>query len=203
MNLNASDFFKSITELLGVLAPGAFFIFILSTETPQYFESTLFELNKFETNNTVIFIFLAYIAGSFIHFFGAILLNPCYENFYLPKKLEKHKLFINQVDEAIKTQNSLHIDPIRIADTYLRLHHPAISADIDQHEATSKFFRGISIVFIGYFYILLPDNNGKLIALVLIISCMSFWRFCNQRWKKHLLTYEFFIQAKTNKNVNS
>jgi hypothetical protein len=85
---------------------------------------------------------------------------------------------------------------------FVRRECPALGEELDRFEATSKFFRSLTVVFaifaLVYFFrwLLVPT-----MACVLL-SFLSFVRYADQRWKFVELACIGYIQVNMNKAVD-
>lgn len=91
-----------------------------------------------------------------------------------------------------KSHNKL-MNTIRWATALVRIQNPLAASDIDRVEASSKFFRSltISLLFISiYFAFYLPFT---VFMSCIFLMFLSGWRYMNLRWRRTTLTLEYFV----------
>ena len=79
---------------------------------------------------------------------------------------------------------------LKWAKAYIQVKAPHARVEIDRLEADSKFFRSMVVVSgaIAAHFLLLQQSPVAGTA-ALVMAALSFWRFCEQRWKMTELTY--------------
>lgn len=192
MNLKPGDFLFGIVDFLAFLVPGVIFLVTLPEVVGIVFpEQVGGSAAESDTINVLLFIVLSYVFGHFIHHLGALTLNPVYKYTYFKGKIKKHADFIQHAEKSIERMLPQHSNPVRAADGYIRCYQPSLIPELDKHEANSKLFRALALLCLYlcfYTHTLVPWQ----VPLLLMLSLLSYSRFANQRWKRQLLTYEFF-----------
>ena len=194
MNFKPSDLLFGIVDFLAFIVPGMILIMTIpimfSIHLPGF--STLAELNELSKGNLVVFILLSYIFGHFLHFIAAKLLEyPSVLYVKAKKGKEKYANFIRESEICIKKMIPGYEETDRVADAFVRLKNPQLIPELEKYLANSKLFRSLCLLCIYLcFY---PGNTLWEIITLIICSILSFLRFANQKWKRLLVTYEFFI----------
>jgi hypothetical protein len=185
--MKPSDFMLGLLDFFAVLMPGALGTLLLAQYLPADIQPYL-RLNELKEHAiyAVIFGLTAYAVGHFVFMAGSRL-DDLYEvwrkkekdpqkdtQFRAAKEL-RGKLTPNLVDEQFST--------LKWAKSYLGIHAPEARLEIDRFEATSKFFRGFVVVSAAAAIHYLASRQLGLVVASATVSVLSFWRFCDQRWK--------------------
>jgi len=198
MGIKPNELFIGLVDFFAILVPGA----ILSFTFPKYIYANIApdiicqpppgSAGIWSAKEWAIFFLVSYVIGHFIHFFGAVTLNPLYERTFYKRKIEKYGSFWATTEDLIKNLIPDHKSTIRVADAFIRTENPMLASELDRHEAASKLFRGLTLLLMALSIKSLIEVRGLARIIYLLLAFLSFWRFSNQRWKRNLLTYELF-----------
>jgi len=213
-----SDFFLGIFDFFAVLLPGACFVYLL-----QFFSdySTLtFLLPESLTQNWVLFLVLAYIAGHFLHEFGGLLLdNSIYNNIYIrffrknhyhTSKLIRDHAYSEDDSNTIQTllgrvylTNSIDTNGTNYYNwcySTLRISSSNGAKEVDRLQANSKFFRSLVFVFILAAALGIVKSLWLFFLVSIALTLFAIWRYCNLRWTATKRIYEYYLIYQLQKN---
>lgn len=191
-----SDFFVGVMDFFSVLLPGAVLAFLCRGLAEKYiFVPPLEKLNG-SAEHWVAFVFAAYLLGQFTFLISATFMDTLYDHTYLRYVRRKRDEAFTQA-KALQGENGKIAGVLKWANVYVRTHNAAMGEQLDQLEATSKFFRSITVVLAILVMVQSIWGAGSLAIACAVLVVLSFWRFANQRWKFTQLTYLTFIQMNT------
>jgi len=200
MNFKPGDFLFGIIDFFAFLIPGMVFILTI----PGIGEKNIFDSCKYLIVNSTqkynlpieinlfSFIMLSYIAGHFIHYFSAMAFSWINTKTYQKYKYHEYKSFIDDAKNIIETKIPLQSKHLRAADAYIRVNKPELIPQIEKHEGTSKLFRSLALLFI-YLCFRYPELPMIVKVGFIVFAILSFNRFAQQKWRRELLTYEYFV----------
>jgi hypothetical protein len=165
------DLFVSVVSLFAVVLPGAA-VSILAwhgTAVGTLVDAATRPLGT--VGGWIAFVVIAYLVGQFLYAVGSWVLDPIYDRTYRKYqesvKGDPRRLVRSAMD--IMLGDLPKPSPMDWARTLLRIRSLAASADIDQIEADSKFFRSFTLVFVAA-PLLLWRLNGSLLLITTIIA---------------------------------
>ena len=194
--MKPADFFVGVMDFFSVLLPGALLAFLAR----DFAHSRVFVAPLPSVRNAaegwVIFVFASYLLGQFVFLISATFMDHLYDHTYLKYKRRKGDLTYAKAQEIQGADDGSITGTLKWANVFVRMHSPTMAEQLDQLEATSKFFRSVTVVLAVFVIVLffLQRPGAALICVALVFLC--FWRFCNQRWKFTELTYLCFIQMR-------
>jgi hypothetical protein len=189
------DLMIGILDFFAVLLPGAIATWLLSPHLPDDLRRSL-QVGSGEDASIVpwiVYLLTSYALGHFV-FMGGSRLDPVYDRWrkrtkpleaevpYQAAKKLRHKLTPSLPGDGFST--------FKWARSYIGVHSPQARVEIDRIEATSKFFRGMVVISVALAaHFLIVRLNAALAAGAVLVCVLSFWRYCDQRWKMTELTY--------------
>jgi hypothetical protein len=190
-----SDFMIGVLDFFAVLLPGAVATWLVT----QYLPTDLRAAYHIESGEHasvlpwIVFLLTAYALGHFVFMAGSNL-DPLYDRWRKrTKPIDDDVPF--QAASALRSK----VTPLLVGDgfstfkwarSYVSVYEPQARIEIDRLEATSKFFRGMVVVSVLLMVYLLVVRLDVVLAAGALAACaMSFWRYCDQRWKMTELTY--------------
>ncbi len=226
MDFKPGEFFITIVDFFAVLLPGAILIFlsldwikwnVLGVITPNI---------RGKAQGWAAFILSSFLLGHFLHLPGAGI-DSIYDKtyrIYQGKRLERHRARLLENSQVKLRENwdnyapEEETDKLRWATAVIRVKNSNAASDLDHKEAESKFFRGVTIVLLILLIYLLYVSisfkkrkqvfKSKLSMMASLVICMSllgisFWRYCDRRWKRTLSIYEYYVATEKFSNVGS
>jgi hypothetical protein len=165
------DLFVSAVSLFSVVLPGAA-VSILAWHGTTIDAAVGAATRPLGTvGGWIAFIIIAYLVGKFLYAVGSWILDPVFDRTYLrymeAVKGDPRRLVRSAMDA--KLGDLPKPNPLPWARALLRIRSSAASADIDQIEADSKFFRSFTLVFVAA-PLLLWRLNGSLLLITTIIA---------------------------------
>ena len=181
-----------LVDFFAVLLPGALLAFLLKGKIPP-------NINFPSTEGWVAFVFAAYLLGQFTYLVGATFMDWLYDHTYmLYMKWWKGDALWTEATERIADKKRGMADKLKWIRAYVRLSSPDAAIEIERFEATSKFFRSLFIVLLVYAGYFVYPWQWHAFAATLGLLVLSFWRFCDQRWKFTELSCLYFYQLTAN-----
>jgi len=177
-----------LVDFFAVLLPAALLAFLLKGKIPP-------NINFPSTEGWVAFVFAAYLLGQFTYLVGATFMDWLYDHTYmLYMKWWKGDALWTEATERIADKKRGMADKLKWIRAYVRLSSPDAAIEIERFEATSKFFRSLFIVLLVYAGYFVYPWQWHAFAATLGLLVLSFWRFCDQRWKFTELSCLYFYQ---------
>jgi len=185
-----------LVDFFAVLLPGALLAFLLKRWTCSLFNGTILpQIRPESTEGWVAFVFAAYLLGQFTYLVGATFMDWLYDHTYmLYMKWWKGDALWTEATERIADKKRGMADKLKWIRAYVRLSSPDAAIEIERFEATSKFFRSLFIVLLVYAGYFVHRWQWHAFAATLGLLVLSFWRFCDQRWKFTELSCLYFYQ---------
>jgi hypothetical protein len=179
-----------LVDFFAVLLPGALLAFLLKGKIPP-------NINFPSTEGWVAFVFAAYLLGQFTYLVGATFMDRIYDLTYLRYMTRGGDALWEKAKKRVgdKAKMASELKWIR---AYVRLSSPDAAIEIERFEATSKFFRSLFIVLLVYAGYFVYPWQWHAFAATLGLLVLSFWRFCDQRWKFTELSCLYFYQLTAN-----
>lgn len=203
MSYKPADFFVGVMDFFSVLLPGALLAFLGSEFATRYvFVPPLPQLPT-AAARWVAFAFAAYLLGQFTFLVSATFMDTLYDRTYRDYRRRKGDAGYARAKAIEGEADSSIAGVLKWANVFVRTHNPAMGDQLDQLEATSKFFRSVTIVLAVFAIVLLASGKIAAALVCLLLVGLSFWRFANQRWKFTELTYLAFIQMNTTSTPRS
>lgn len=195
MDYKPADFFVGLVDFFAILLPGALLAFVFKDVAAKHVFGVALPRIGNQVEGWVAFTFAAYLLGQFVSLVGATFMDRIYDVTYLAYKRRAGDPRYDKAKE-LEGEYSRLAGVLKWAGAYVRLCNADAALEIDRFEATSKFFRSLVVVLLVYAAVF--TANSQLIALVtsLGLLLLSFWRFCNQRWKFTEFSYLYFIELK-------
>lgn len=184
-----ADFQLGLLDFFAVLLPGAIATWLLVQYLPPNLASA-FRLEGGDTASVapwIVSLLTSYALGNFV-FMGGSKLDTAYDRWRRSSKPLSEDALFNAAN-ALKERLTPSVvggafSTFKWARTYVGVHNPAARIEIDRFEATSKFFRGVVVISGALFaHFLLRERQAALAVGALVVGMLSFYRFCDQRWK--------------------
>ncbi len=188
-----------LVDFFAVLLPGALLAFLLKRWTCSLFNGTILpQIRPESTEGWVAFVFAAYLLGQFTYLVGATFMDRIYDLTYLRYMTRGGDALWTEATERIADKKRGMADKLKWIRAYVRLSSPDAAIEIERFEATSKFFRSLFIVLLVYAGYFVYPWQWHAFAATLGLLVLSFWRFCDQRWKFTELSCLYFYQLTAN-----
>lgn len=140
-----------------------------------------------------VFLLVSYVLGHFVFMAGSYL-DPVYDQWrQRAKPTERDRTF--RAADAVYEKLTPDLKrgkftTLKWAKSYIQIHEPGARVEIDRIEANSKFFRGVVVVSAALFVHFVLGEPSFLLAMAAVaLGALSFWRYCDQRWKATELSY--------------
>lgn len=188
-----------ILDLLTILVPGGFLVFILSDKLVDFANHTWkgYPLMSSQWITIGISFALAYILGHFIFLVASFLDDLLYEKVRKVYWHDHAKLISYTVMIKEKKTGPLQrkvLSAWKWACAWLMTHQPAIYAEVERYMAESKFFRSLIIVcIIGFFVFPAEQKSWGMIVGLLVLIFLSLIRYLTQRQKSLETAYHGII----------
>lgn len=193
MSYKPSDFFVGVLDFFSVLLPGALLAYLGRGFADKHvFVAPLTALHG-PVEGWVAFAFASYLLGQFTFLVSATFMDDLYDHTYLRYRRRKGDAVMEKA-RNLQGENTSIIGTLKWANAFVRLHSACMGDILDQLEATSKFFRSVTVVLMVFAVVLLFWGRSAAALVCAVLILLSFWRFANQRWKFTELTYLCFIQ---------
>jgi hypothetical protein len=208
MAYKPSDFFVSIMDFFSVLLPGALLSFLSLNFAHEYIFGKLIPGLNDAVERWAAFVFASYLLGQYIFLVSAAFMDRLYKHTYLRwKKVRGNKDRRNDaLFEKAKEMQGQYIDligPLKWALTFVRLRSPVLGDALDRFEATQKFFRSLTVVFVIFMIVFLSHSHWLAALVCGVLVLVSFWRFGDQRWKLGELAFLCYIQMNMTASDNT
>ncbi|MCP3144874.1 hypothetical protein [Pyxidicoccus xibeiensis] len=194
--MKPSDFFIGIIDFLAVLLPGAVATFFLLGMTGGWLTSLVNGVEGWHQNVSIAF--MAYLLGQIIFLLGSSL-DPLYDirrRRMRPKEGDKTFLAAKTMMEELSPELAGSLfSPFKWSKGVLQLQAPAARAEVDQLEASSKFFRSLTVMFgLAVPFMLVAGRPLEAIGCG-VLSYACFRGFFDHRWKCTELAYAYVVLA--------
>lgn len=184
-----------ILDLLTILVPGGFLLFLLSDKLLDFAANTWkgYPILSSPWIMFGVFFALAYILGHFIFFLGSFLDDLIYEKvrkiyWHDHAKLTSYVLMVKEKKTGI-TQRKV-LSAWKWACAWLMANQPVIYSDVERLMAESKFFRSLIIVCIAGIFVFPSDQiTARMILGLAILIFLSLIRYLTQRQKSLTAAY--------------
>lgn len=193
MNFKPGDFFVGLVDFFAILLPGALLAFLTKDFAEKHIFGVLLPPIRTQVEGWVAFIFAAYLLGQFVSLIGATFMDWIYDHTYLKYKRRNGDSRYAKAKDLVGAYGNL-AGILKWARAYVRLHSSDAALEIDRFEATSKFFRSLVVVLLVYGVAFTASRKWPALVAIVLLVALSFWRFCNQRWKFTEFAYLYFIQ---------
>ncbi len=195
--MKPTDFFVGVLDFFAALLPGAIATWLLLAYVdPRDFSHGGVRLDG-EVAGGLAYLLVSYILGHFAFAVGA-LLDPTYDR-WRKRKHPQTTDFTYTAADSIRgdafpqlgaSEGTGALSTLQWARAYILVHADTARTEIDMLEANSKFFRTLVVVFgFASAHFLLRQQDLLLAAAAATAALLSFWRYCDQRWKMTRLTY--------------
>jgi hypothetical protein len=210
------DLLLGVSEFFAILLPGAALVYLIQPWTAPRIP---LQLRPSDDNaRWVVFLVLAYLVGHVLHAFSSRLDKSVYDSVYLPRAASDHYRAVQLVKE---TRPDLRLEAIRQDETLrstlygrallcagddaagtslydwclslIRLQNSAAAAEVDRHQANSKFFRSLSFVMLAAVWAGIKEGSFTAAVASGLTLLFSIWRFCTLRWDATRRVYEFYL----------
>jgi len=194
--MKPGDFLIGVQDFFAVLVPGTIATWLVSYYLPPDLARTL-ELGDgpegSHATHWVVFLVVSYLLGHFVFMLGSKL-DVLYDQWRRQNKPpDRDRAFAQAKELRKKVTKDLvgeSFSTLKWARAYIQIKSPAARAEIDLLEATSKLFRGMVVISIALaLHFLLVKGIFWLAAVSVLLAFLSFWRFCDLRWKLTELSY--------------
>jgi hypothetical protein len=193
MSYKPSDFFVGVLDFFSVLLPGALLAYLGRDFADKHVFVAPLTAPRGPVEGWVAFAFASYLLGQFTFLVSATFMDDLYDHSYLKYRRRKADALFEKAKELQGSDKSL-AGPLKWANAFVRMHSAPMGDILDQLEATSKFFRSVTVVLVIFAIVLLFWGRPGAALVCAVLVLFSFWRFANQRWKFTELTYLCFIQ---------
>lgn len=198
MEYKPNNVFVGLVDFFGIIVPGGMLTFLLKDELRGVAARVGVELGG-EAAGWVGFVLCAYLFGQFVQLLASFM-DTIYEYTYLKhRRRGYHSDVIYEKARDLAGEFVRGIGLMKWTRAYVRLKHSRASADLDRLEATSKFFRGVFVVFLCLaaeiaFKAMLRSDKWFLLLMIGGVLGLSLWLFCLERWRYTDTTYLYFIE---------
>jgi hypothetical protein len=194
MEYKPSDIFVGLVDFFAILLPGALLAFLLKVPADRHVfnDITLHKVGP-RAESWVVFAFAAYLLGQFTFLVGATFMDSIYDRTYL-RYMRRNGDALYEKAKVLAGDDGKIAGVLKWAGAYVRLSSPNAALEIERFEATSKFFRSLFVVLLVYAGTFAFHSQWPALAATLVLLALSFWRFCNQRWKFTEFSYLYFIE---------
>ena len=192
MSYKPSDFFVGVLDFFSVLLPGAMLAYLGRRIAYNVFAPPLTQLNG-PVEGWVAFTFASYLLGQFTFLVSATFMDDLYDHTYLQYRRRNGDAVMAKARD-LQGKNTSLAGTLKWANVFVRIHSASMGDILDQLEATSKFFRSVTVVLMIFAIVLLFWHRPGAALVCAGLILLSFWRFANQRWKFTELTYLCFVQ---------
>jgi hypothetical protein len=120
-------------------------------------------------------------------------MDDLYDHTYLRYRRRKGDAVMGKA-KILQAENASIVGTLKWATAFVRIHSAYMGDILDQLEATSKFFRSVTVVLMIFAIVLLFSQRPGAALVCVALVLLSFWRFANQRWKFTEMTYLCFVQ---------
>jgi len=194
--MKPSDFMLGLLDFLAILLPGAVATWLLT----QYLEQLppgfgyVRDLGTTESPLPwVVVVFTSYALGHFVFMAGSRL-DPVYDRWRKrtkPEESDRNYSAARELHHRLTPQLAYpELSTLKWARTYILLHAQPACAEIDRLEASSKFFRSMVVVSaLAVAHFLLTVGEPVFAVQSATLCALSFWRYCEERWKMTELAY--------------
>lgn len=192
-----SDFLLGILDFFAVLMPGAVVTWLAASYLPAALAAYLDVTGTKDDGGAalawIVILFASYVLGHFVFMMGSILDRQYnrWRDWKHPKKKDHTYRAAKQLYESSSPNlSSGHFTTLKWAKAYVQIQSPAARLEIDRFDANSKFFRSFVVVSVlAAAHYGLGAHAFGLAAGAVILALLSFWRYCDQRWKASELSY--------------
>lgn len=193
MSYKPSDFFVGVMDFFSVLLPGALLAYLGRDFADKYVFVAPLTALRGPVEGWVAFALASYLLGQFTFLVSATFMDDLYDHTYLQYRRRKGDAVMGKA-RILQGENASIVGTLKWANAFVRIHSASMGDILDQLEATSKFFRSVTVVLMIFAIVLLFSQRpgGALVCVSLVL--LSFWRFADQRWKFTELTYLCFVQ---------
>jgi len=198
MGFKPNDFFVGLVDFFAIVLPGAMLAFLCEDLPQERIFGPILPKTHGAVEGWAGFLLCAYLFGQFVSLIGATFMDWIYDRTYLRYKRRAGDLRYDKAKELAGEHADL-AGVLKWAGAFVRLHSADAALEIDRLEATSKFFRGLFVVLLAYSVRFACGGHWLSVLAVVAMLALSFWRFCNQRWKFTEFSYLYYIAL----NVNS
>jgi len=194
------DFLLGVLDVFAILLPGSLATWLvlqyLPTGVLRNALSVQLGATTAEPNSVALaiaFLLSSYMLGHFIFMAGAQL-DPIY-NRWRERTKPKHRDRLFKAAGELRAKLTRQIvdsefTTLKWAKVYVQIQAPASRTEIDRLEADSKFFRSLVVVLIAFAgHFILREHAPGMGAVTLLMGVLSFFRYCEQRWKMTELSY--------------
>jgi hypothetical protein len=190
-----SDFMLGLLDFFAVLLPGVIATWLVSHYLPDELSGAL-ELPSGEHVSVVpfvVYLLVSYALGHFAFGIGSNLDGP-YDRWRKRSKRPEDDVAYRAAQQLRRrltpSLDGEGFSTFKWARSYVGIHSPQARIEIDRFEASSKFFRSLVVISVALaLHFLLGRHDPLMTAFSLFILVLSFWRFCDQRWKMTETTY--------------
>jgi hypothetical protein len=196
-----ADFMLGLLDFFGVLLPGAVAAALVKVYLPPEMQRhlTLESGERTDVLPWIVFLLSAYTLGHFVFLLGSHL-DPLYDRWRKRAKPAAHDVGYNAAKNLREKLTPALVGGglslFKWARAFIEIHSPGSKLEIDRLEASSKFFRGLVVVSVPWMIHLMVARPDPHLAVGDGLACgLSFWRFCDQRWKMTELTYATAVIA--------
>ena len=190
-----SDFLLGILDFFAVLMPGVVVTWLAASYLPPdlraYVDVTTTQGDAGRASAWLVLLFSSYVLGHFVFMAGSVLdrLYDRWRDWQHPKEKDHSYRVAKALYESLMLDLSKgHFTTLKWSKAYVQIHCPVARLEIDRFDANSKFFRSFVVVSVLLFlhYALRGDY---LMVGAMVLALLSFWRYCDQRWKASELSY--------------
>lgn len=193
-------FYVGMIDFFSILLPGAVLAYTLRW-LAQANDDWLLQLPAPASvaEGWSVFVVASYVLGHFLFLIGSLMLDKLYDRFKdswfdatANPALSKLLAMKKQAFES-RGLDDAAINAFQWSKCRLALEAPAALQQVNRFEADSKFFRSFTVVALILMAIF-AANGLRVYALIsLLFSALSFWRFCEQRFKSTRQAYWFLL----------
>ncbi|MGZ4879282.1 MAG: hypothetical protein ACXV5M_14065, partial [Candidatus Angelobacter sp.] len=145
MSYKPADFFVGVLDFFSILLPGALVAFLGRDFAHTYVFVDPIPTLRNSAEEWVAFALASYLLGQFTFLISAFFMDSFYDRTYLKYKRRGGDAAFEKATE-IQGRNTSIAGALKWANVFVRMHSPAMGEQLDQLEATSKFFRSVTVV---------------------------------------------------------
>jgi hypothetical protein len=197
-----ADFFVSITDFFSILLPGSLLAFLGHDFADTYIFGPLVPTLETTAEKWVTFAFASYLLGQFMYMVSSTFMDKLYNVTFLPlvKKWRNDAIY-NEARAKQGTYYSNLVGTLKWTAAFVRRECSVLGEQLDRFEATSKFFRSLTIVFAIFALVYFLRSLWVPTMACVLLSFLSFARYADQRWKFVELACICYVQININKAV--
>jgi hypothetical protein len=217
MEIKPETFFIGVIDFFSVMLPGAVVTYLAKAEVSPVLFGNVFPEYTSEAEGWAVFLFSSYLLGHFVFLIGSKF-DDTYDCIrkaaegkpshalwrWLGKRLlpKDAHLAVGKVTQIKKKHlpeldGKIIINAFQWAKARLIIQCPSALQEVHRFEADSKFFRSLLVVLLILTIVVIVKGKPLLSLVCLALSCLSFWRYVERRFKATEQAYRYIITLET------